>query len=132
MQRPTPVWSTVHNELRRKGVTLTAGTSMTLSTSNIFHLDVQSWDELRERHFKEFAPSMYHFEDEPMIRAFKKVFDKWLSEAGHPRQLLHELEQKGRKPPEGGFLEHDFCVGSQGYLELARGKCRHQFVVFCQ
>jgi hypothetical protein len=43
-------------------------------------LDVQTWDELRERYFKEFAPSMYHFEDEPMARAFKKVFDKWLNE----------------------------------------------------
>ncbi|MFZ6647754.1 hypothetical protein ACO0LO_18670 [Undibacterium sp. TJN25] len=51
-------------------------------------LDVQTWDELRERYFKEFAPSMYHFEDEPMARAFKKVFDKWLSEREAPEELL--------------------------------------------
>lgn len=43
-------------------------------------LDVQTWDELRERYFKEFAPSMYHFETLPMARTFKKIFDKWLSE----------------------------------------------------
>lgn len=50
-------------------------------------LDVQSWDELRERYFKEFAPSMYHFEDEPMARAFKKVFEKWLSERVPPETV---------------------------------------------
>jgi hypothetical protein len=52
-------------------------------------LDVQSWDELRERYFKEFAPSMYHVEDEPMTRAFKKVFDKWLSETGAPETTAY-------------------------------------------
>jgi hypothetical protein len=51
-------------------------------------LDVQSWDELRERYFKEFAPSMYHFEDEPMARAFKKVFDKWLTERATQEALV--------------------------------------------
>jgi hypothetical protein len=45
-------------------------------------LDVQSWDDLEERYFKEFVPSMYRFEEDPMVRAFKKVFDKWLSERG--------------------------------------------------
>lgn len=43
-------------------------------------LDVQSWDELRERYFKEFAQSMYHFENDPVVRAFKWVFEKWLGE----------------------------------------------------
>lgn len=43
-------------------------------------LNVQSWGDLRERYFKEFAPSMYHFEEAPMARAFKKVFEKWQSE----------------------------------------------------
>jgi hypothetical protein len=43
-------------------------------------LDAQTWDDLRERYFKEFAPSMYHFEDQPMAQAFKKLFHKWLSE----------------------------------------------------
>ena len=50
-------------------------------------LDVQSWDELRERYFKEFAPSMYHFEDELMARTFKRVFDKWLTERATPGAL---------------------------------------------
>ncbi|OHV95324.1 hypothetical protein AKG95_19250 [Janthinobacterium lividum] len=35
-------------------------------------LDVQSWGVLRERYFKKFATSMYHFEEAPMARAFKK------------------------------------------------------------
>jgi hypothetical protein len=43
-------------------------------------LDVQSWEELRERYFKEFVPAMYHFQEQPMARAFKRVFDKWLAE----------------------------------------------------
>jgi hypothetical protein len=43
-------------------------------------LDVKSWGDLRERYFREFAPSMYHFEEAPMARAFKKVFEKWLGE----------------------------------------------------
>lgn len=47
-------------------------------------LDVQSWGDLRERYFKEFAPSMYHFEEAPMARAFKKVFEKWLSGTAMP------------------------------------------------
>ena len=38
--------------------------------------DVQSWGDLRERYFKEFAPSMYHFEEVPMPRASKKDFEK--------------------------------------------------------
>jgi hypothetical protein len=50
-------------------------------------LDVQSWDDLRERYFKEFAPSMYHFEEAPMARAFKKVFEKWLSETAMPETI---------------------------------------------
>ncbi|QYG08686.1 hypothetical protein [Janthinobacterium sp. PAMC25594] len=44
-------------------------------------LDVRSWGNLRERHFNELAPSMYHFEEAPMARAFKKVFEKWLGES---------------------------------------------------
>jgi hypothetical protein len=47
-------------------------------------LDVRSWHELRERYFKEFAPSLYRVENDPMTRAFKKVFDKWLSESSVP------------------------------------------------
>lgn len=43
-------------------------------------LDVDSWGDLREHYFKEFAPSMYHFEEAPMARAFKKVFEKWQNE----------------------------------------------------
>ena len=50
-------------------------------------LDVQSWGDLRERYFKEFAPSMYHFEEAPMARAFKKVFDKWQSETAIPATI---------------------------------------------
>jgi hypothetical protein len=45
-------------------------------------LDVETWEELREKYFKEFAPSMYYSEDSPMTRAFKKIFEKWLSERG--------------------------------------------------
>lgn len=45
-------------------------------------LNVETWEELRERYFKEFAPSMYYSEDSPMARAFKKIFEKWLSERG--------------------------------------------------
>ncbi|WP_428718862.1 hypothetical protein [Undibacterium curvum] len=45
-------------------------------------LDVETWEELREQYFKEFAPSMYYSEDSPMNRAFKKIFEKWLSERG--------------------------------------------------
>jgi hypothetical protein len=47
-------------------------------------LDVRSWDELRERYFKEFAPSLYRLKDEPMALVFKKIFDKWLSEKVAP------------------------------------------------
>ena len=43
-------------------------------------LDVESWNELRERYFKEFAPDMYFSEDEPMARAFRKLFEKWMKE----------------------------------------------------
>ena len=43
-------------------------------------LDVESWSELRERYFKEFAPGMYFSEDEPMARAFRKLFEKWMKE----------------------------------------------------
>jgi len=39
-------------------------------------LDVLSWADLRKLCFKEFAPSMYHFEEAPMARAFKEVFKK--------------------------------------------------------
>ena len=50
-------------------------------------LDVQSWEDLRERYFKEFAPSMYHFEEAPMARAFKKVFEKWQNETATPKTM---------------------------------------------
>jgi len=43
-------------------------------------LDIESWEDLRERYFKEFAPVMYYIEDEPMARAFRKVFDRWTKE----------------------------------------------------
>ncbi len=38
--------------------------------------DIQSWGNLCERYFKEAAPSMYHFEEAPMARAFKKGLRK--------------------------------------------------------
>ena len=50
-------------------------------------LDVQSWEDLREHYFKEFAPSMYHFEEAPMARAFKKVFEKWQKETATPETM---------------------------------------------
>lgn len=43
-------------------------------------LDVESWDELRERYLKEFAPGMYFSENEPMARAFRKPLEKWANE----------------------------------------------------
>jgi len=43
-------------------------------------LDVKTWDDVEERYFKEFVPSMYRYDDDPMARAFKKLFDKWLGE----------------------------------------------------
>ena len=43
-------------------------------------LDVESWEELRERYLKEFAPVMYFNENEPMARAFWKLFEKWMKE----------------------------------------------------
>ena len=51
-------------------------------------LDVQSWGNLRERYFKEFAPSMDHFEEAPMARAFKKVCEKWMSETAMPETIV--------------------------------------------
>ncbi|TYQ01583.1 UNVERIFIED_ORG: hypothetical protein JN05_05417 [Zoogloea ramigera] len=45
-------------------------------------LGVETWEELREQYFKEFAPSMYYSEDSPTARTFKKIFEKWLSERG--------------------------------------------------
>ena len=51
-------------------------------------LDVNSWEELRERYFKEFAPLLYRVEKDPMTRAFKNVFDKWLSERVAPAAVL--------------------------------------------
>ncbi len=35
-------------------------------------VDVEGWDELRERYFNEFAPAVYFIEDERMTRAFRR------------------------------------------------------------
>lgn len=51
-------------------------------------LDVQSrGGSLRERYFKEFTPSMYHFEEVPMTRAFKEVLKKWQNETATPKTM---------------------------------------------
>lgn len=50
-------------------------------------LDVQSCGNLLELYFKEFAPSMYHFEESPMARAFKEVFKKWQNETATPKTM---------------------------------------------
>lgn len=50
-------------------------------------LDVQSWGNLRKLYFKEFAPSMYHFEEAPMARAFKEVFKKWQNDIATPKTI---------------------------------------------
>ncbi|PLY39441.1 hypothetical protein CSZ94_26415 [Janthinobacterium sp. ROICE36] len=49
--------------------------------------DVQSWGDLHKTYFKEFAPSMYHFEEAPMARVFKKVFEKWQNETAVPETI---------------------------------------------
>lgn len=43
-------------------------------------LNVESWDELRERYLKDFAPTMCFVEGEPMARALRKLFEKWITE----------------------------------------------------
>jgi hypothetical protein len=52
-------------------------------------LDVESWDELRERYLKEFAPVMYFSENEPMARAFRKLFEKWAKERTASAEAEH-------------------------------------------
>ena len=45
-----------------------------------FPLDVINYEDCRNRYLKEFAPSLYHNEGEPMAKAFHKLFEKWQAE----------------------------------------------------
>jgi hypothetical protein len=45
-----------------------------------FPLDVQNFDDCRERYLKEFAYRLYYDEDDSMTNGFKKLFEKWQAE----------------------------------------------------
>ncbi len=45
-----------------------------------FPLDVVSYEDCRERYLKEFAFRLYHDEDDPMAKAFNKLFETWRAE----------------------------------------------------
>ena len=50
-------------------------------------LDVQRLATCANTISKEFAPSIYHFEEAPMALAFKTMFEKWLSETAMPEAI---------------------------------------------
>lgn len=43
-------------------------------------LDVDTWEDFRERYLKEFAFDLYADERNPMAKALKKIFEKWCAE----------------------------------------------------
>ena len=45
-----------------------------------FPLDVQSYDDCRERYLKEYVPHLYEDEDDTRAKAFRFLFEKWQAE----------------------------------------------------